>query len=153
MQHHNSALPALDVLRVFTLAYSWVKSLAQSLSIIKYWISHVIYWIRFWKWKTGFISRYSMVLSVWVVYPCFLVRWGYLGCPLSWGTLRPCITAPEKIKIQKSKYSFYWTCIPFAPLWNWKIISWGQCTVLDCPLKIFLRALINSLRAEAILYT
>ena len=35
-----------------------------------------------------------------------------------------CISlAREKITIPNSKYSFYWTCIAFAPSWSWKIPS------------------------------
>ena len=44
-------------------------------------------------------------------------------------------------KDQNSKYGFYWMCIPFAPLWSWRIvsqtiISWGLFLEIHTNLKL-----------------
>ena len=43
---------------------------------VKCWISHVICWIRYWKWKTERMSVSRMVLSTWAVsWPSWLRGW------------------------------------------------------------------------------
>ena len=51
-----------------TWAYSWTKSCNVKAHLIKKcWLSHAIYWILFWKWKTERSYGYRMVVGVLVV--------------------------------------------------------------------------------------
>lgn len=102
--------------------------------IIKCWISHVVYWILYWKWTTEKV--------VWVhngpkcVGGC-LHSWSHawLGaaacchCPASQDSIIPRIASPGKD--QNLKFGFYWMCIAFALLLSWKIVSWA-IIVGDC---------------------
>ena len=62
---------------------------------------------------------------------CTLPLWphGWLGAVVATAqhhkTVLYCISpAWGKIKIQNSKYGFYWMCIASVPLWSWNIVSW-----------------------------
>ena len=53
-------------------------------------------------------------------------RWGSCGrcrCPASQVSIIPTLLVREKVKIQNSKYSFYWLCLIFAPLSSQKSIN------------------------------
>ena len=107
-------------------------------SIIKCWLSNLVYWILYWKWKTERLSGYRMVVSISVVYPQGRVpAWELwlLPCPASQEGMYLLSLARGKSKIQNSKYSFYWTHITFAPSWSQEIlsriiISWGRSTFI-----------------------
>lgn len=115
--------------------------------MIQCWIYHVIYCILNSKCKTERLCGYRMVVSVSVVYPCdFVAGWELwlvataqhpervLCCMLH-------VTAWEKIKIQSSKYYFYWMHIAFTPLWTKKFYV-GPSEVRDCIYTSFILVLI-----------
>ena len=57
------------MLRTLTLAWSGAKSSnTKPVFIIKFLISHVVYWILYWKWKTEWSYRCWMVINVSAVY-------------------------------------------------------------------------------------
>ena len=55
-----SGLPSVGSHRV---GHDW-----SNLAAAAAWLSHVIYWMLYWEWKTEWFSEYRMVLSVSVVY-------------------------------------------------------------------------------------
>ena len=69
----------------------------KAYSIIKCWLSHLIYWLLYWKWETDGLYSYNVL----VVYPSDVATgsWGCCHCPASQaGVLHT--ASPGKIKIQ-----------------------------------------------------
>ena len=57
-----TAEPALNVLRI--LISTSAKSSRTVYFIIKYWMSHVIGWMLYWKWETEWLSGCRMAVSI-----------------------------------------------------------------------------------------
>ena len=81
------------------------------------------------------VLKVKIRMAVWVQnsskYTCALPLWpcGWPGPAAAAAqhhkTVLYCISpAWGNIKLQNSKYDFYWMCIAFTPLWSWNTVSW-----------------------------
>ena len=95
----------LNVLRTLTLAYSWAKSLTQSLFYNK--VLNISCNLL----NTVLVEKNRIVVSLSVVYPRDHVAdwelWLAASAQHHKRVLHCILLAQEKIKIQNSKYSFY----------------------------------------------
>ena len=125
-----SSREAQNVLRTLALAYSWAESPNTACFTVKCWISHVIYWVLYWKWKQnghGYTERLSECWSFNL--PDHEVDWE-LGLTAAAHKIVAghIITRQGKIKIQHSK-KFLLDMYHFYAIIKAKFISQGPSVV------------------------